>query len=90
VLFLVAGSHDILAKLMYAQLRPTGGGSADEIRTGAQVLFYGGDVVELMLAVGLFAGWYARTGRVLRHERRRFEHAVDGAARVAPGPVLRP
>jgi putative membrane protein len=71
VLFVAAGSHDLLAKLMYADLRPTGGGSAAQIRTGAQVMYYGGDAVELLLAVGLLAGWYARTGRALGHQQRR-------------------
>ncbi len=71
VLLLAAGSHDVLAKLMYAHAFPVGADSAAGLRAGAQLLFYGGDVVEILLAVALLAQWYARTGRELRREQRR-------------------
>jgi putative membrane protein len=71
VLFLTAGSHALLAKLLYAQLLPEHGGSPEQLRLGAQIMFYGGDLVELALAVALLSGWYARGGRRLRHEQRR-------------------
>ncbi|MET9018532.1 cytochrome c oxidase assembly protein [Actinopolymorpha sp. NPDC004070] len=71
VLLLVAGSHDVLAKLMYAETLPRAAGGAEQVRLGAQVMFYGGDAVEVLLAVALLAGWYARGGRRLRAERRR-------------------
>ncbi len=71
VLLLAAGSHDVLAKLMYAQTLPRAAGDAEQVRLGAQVMFYGGDAVEVLLAVALLAGWYARGGRRLRAERRR-------------------
>ena len=63
VLFFAAGSHDLLAKLMYAHLLPHGGGTAAQIHTGAQIMFYGGDAIELALAVAMLVPWYARTGR---------------------------
>jgi putative membrane protein len=71
VLVAVAGAHDVLAKLMYAHVLPTGGGTVEEIQAGARVMFYGGDVIEVLLAVALLAGWYARTGRELDRTRRR-------------------
>jgi putative membrane protein len=70
-LLVAAAGHDVLAKVMYARLLPAGAGSAEQIRLGAQVMYYGGTVVEVALAVALMAGWYARTGRELRRERRR-------------------
>lgn len=71
VLFVAAGCHDLLAKLMYAHLLPTGGGTPEQLRAGAQLMFYGGDVIDLLLAAALMTQWYARSGRQLRHARRR-------------------
>jgi putative membrane protein len=70
VLLLVAGSHDVLAKVMYAVALPAAG-PVEQVRLGAQWLFYGGDLVELLLAVALMTAWYRRTGRRVAHERRR-------------------
>lgn len=71
VLLVAAASHDVLAKLLYAHLLPSGGGTPAELRAGAQLMFYGGDAIEIALAVALLLPWYARTGRRLAHERRR-------------------
>jgi putative membrane protein len=62
VLFVVAGAHDVLAKVLYAQLRPLGGGTPDDLRAGAQLLYYGGDAVEIALAVIVLGAWYRRAG----------------------------
>lgn len=89
VLVLVAGSHDLLAKLMYAHLLPRGGGDPAQIQLGAQIMFYGGDAIETALAVALLAGWYARTGRELNraNQRRRHNRPEGGAgsAECQPG-----
>jgi putative membrane protein len=71
VLLLAAGSHDLLAKLMFAYDLPSGAGSAVDIRVGAQLMFYGGDAVELALALAIMLAWYSRTGRELDRQRRR-------------------
>ena len=71
VLLLAAGSHNLLAKLMYAHHLPPHGGTPEQLQLGAQIMFYGGDVVEVLLAVVLLSNWYARTGRQLRHAERR-------------------
>jgi putative membrane protein len=70
VLVLVAGAHGVLAKFLYAR-PPAALGAADQVRAGAQLLYYGGDAVELLLAVAVMAEWYRRTGRRLRAEQRR-------------------
>jgi putative membrane protein len=70
VLVVAAGSHDLLAKLMYAHGLPVGAGTADQLRAGAQLLYYGGDVAELLTAVLVLSGWYAREGRRLAHASR--------------------
>ncbi|MGI4894038.1 MAG: cytochrome c oxidase assembly protein [Janthinobacterium lividum] len=61
VLIVVLAAHDVVAKVLFAQ----GGG------VGAQLLFYGGDAVEVATAIVLFWGWYADAGRAQRHARRR-------------------
>ena len=71
LLLVVAAGHDVLAKLMYARLLPAGAGSPEELRLGAQVMYYGGSAVEIALAVALMACWYARGGRELRRTRAR-------------------
>lgn len=79
VLFLSAAAHAILSKLLYIQLLPAGAAhSADDIGAAAQLMYYGGDVAELLLAVALFAGWYQRSGR--RQTRR----ALVRAASISP------
>ena len=71
VLFIAAAGHDILAKLLYARQLPAGGGTAEQIQLGAQIMYYGGTVIELLLAAVLMRTWYARSGRSLRREQRR-------------------
>lgn len=51
--------HSILAKWLYAN-PPQGVGTGDA-RVGAQVMYYGGDVVDILLIVLLFASWYSAT-----------------------------
>jgi putative membrane protein len=57
VLVAAAGGHAFLAKVLYARA----GDGAEA--AAAQLMYYGGDVAELMLATALFAGWYRRRGR---------------------------
>lgn len=64
VLVISAGLHAFLGKLMYAHLLPAGTHfGPDEIREAAITMYYGGDIAELLLAVSLFASWYARRRR---------------------------
>jgi putative membrane protein len=71
VLLIAAAAHDILAKLLYAQQLPTAGGTPEQIQFGAQIMYYGGNVVELLLAIIVMTTWYTRGGRALQRERRR-------------------
>lgn len=80
VLVGVAGAHDVLAKLMYAWVRPEGGGGVAEVRRGARLMFYGGDLIDVALAAVLLAGWYVHGGRELRRQARRAD-ARSGALR---------
>ena len=59
VLFASIAAHAILGKLMYGYLWPRHTPhSIEEIQTAAQLMYYGGDLAELLLAVALFAMWY--------------------------------
>jgi len=56
VLFLATAAHATLGKLMYAYGWPRGTPhDLEEIRAAAQLMYYGGDLAELLLAVAFFA-----------------------------------
>jgi putative membrane protein len=63
VLVLSLAGHGVLAKVLYAN--PLPGVTADEAHTGAQLMFYGGDLVDFVLIVLLWTEWYRVTGRRL-------------------------
>jgi putative membrane protein len=61
-----AAGHAVLAKYLYAHaesLPPGAGHDAGAMRAAAQLMYYGGDVAELLLAIALFATWYRRVPR---------------------------
>ncbi|MFI6785319.1 cytochrome c oxidase assembly protein [Micromonospora sp. NPDC050276] len=66
-LLAAAAGHAVLAKYLYAQAETLPPGLTDRdpeaFRSAAQLMYYGGDLAELLLAVALFASWY--------HARRR-------------------
>ncbi|TDD72087.1 cytochrome c oxidase assembly protein [Jiangella aurantiaca] len=65
VLVGVAGAHAYLAKTLYARAAtwPTvAGHDREEIRQAAQLMYYGGDGAELLLAIALFTVRRARRG----------------------------
>ncbi|MFF9222038.1 cytochrome c oxidase assembly protein [Streptomyces viridosporus] len=71
VTLLAAGAaHAVLAKSLYAAAPPGAAFTTADLHTGAQVMYYGGDLVEAALAVVLAASWYAATGRALMRRRR--------------------
>ena len=68
----VAGAaHDTLAKLMYAHSLPVGGGSLASRHAGAELMYYGGTVIDIALAIVLMAQWYQASGRALARTARR-------------------
>jgi putative membrane protein len=70
---LVAASaaHAILAKSLYATPPPGTAFPAADVRTGAELMYYGGDLVEVGLAVVVAVQWYVAGGRALERARRR-------------------
>ncbi|RLY94118.1 cytochrome c oxidase assembly protein [Kocuria tytonicola] len=59
VLVVFMAAHSVLAKWLYAH--PPVGVPADDVRVGAQLMYYGGDVVDVALIVLLFLGHHHAT-----------------------------
>jgi putative membrane protein len=72
-LTLAAAAHDTLAKLMYAHDLPAGGGPILERHIGTEIMYYGGTVMELVLAAVVMTQWWRATGRSLANAARRTE-----------------
>ncbi|MGI8456719.1 MAG: cytochrome c oxidase assembly protein [Propionibacteriaceae bacterium] len=60
VLVLAAAAHGILAKHLYAVASDPAG------RRAAMIMYYGGDLVEVVLVIVLGLGWWRRTGHTVR------------------------
>lgn len=56
VLVLALAAHKILSKLIYAN--PPAGVGAKDAETGAMLMYYGGDAIDLVLIVLLCRQWY--------------------------------
>lgn len=60
VIFIPAlAAHGILSKHLYAN--PPAGFPVDEVRQGAMLMYYGGDLVDLVIIILLFHSWYQTT-----------------------------
>ncbi|TDC65067.1 cytochrome c oxidase assembly protein [Actinomadura sp. GC306] len=72
---LAAGAaHAVLAKTLYAVPPPGTDFAAGDLHAAAQLMYYGGDLVEVALAVVVAVQWYAAAGR-----RRRTPRTLMGA-----------
>lgn len=61
VLFVAMATHGILSKLMYIYVFPGNTPhSAEEIRSAAKIMYYGGDFAEVLLAIVLLSTWYTK------------------------------
>lgn len=61
VLFISISAHAFLSKFMYAYLYPLNSPhGADQIREAAKLMYYWGDLSELLLAIVLFGIWYQK------------------------------
>ena len=68
VLVAVLAGHAILAKALYAV--PPAGVPVELAESGAMIMYYGGDVLSLVLLVWLCAEWYRRRQRLEMRARR--------------------
>jgi putative membrane protein len=74
-----AAAHAVLAKTLYATAPPGALLAVADRQAGAQLMYYGGDVVELGLALIVALQWYAARGRAEQRSRR------TGVPRAARG-----
>jgi putative membrane protein len=81
LLLAALGLHAALAKLLYAGYGHLPGVPAGQRHAGAQLMYYAGDAVDLLLLLAFFGRWYAAGGRRLERDRRRA--AYSGARRQA-------
>ncbi|MCE7078662.1 cytochrome c oxidase assembly protein [Streptomyces sp. ST2-7A] len=70
-LLLAGAAHSVLAKSLYAHPPPGAAVAGEDLRTGALLMYHGGDAVEVALAVVLAVGWYTAGGRATARARRR-------------------
>ena len=70
-LIIGAAGHDTLAKLMYAHNLPDGGGTITGRHAGAELMYYGGTIIGVALAIIVMTQWYQLTGRALARTARR-------------------
>lgn len=69
VLVLAAAAHAVLAKFLYSRAPhwpPAAALDPDAVRDAARLMYYGGDLAELLLAVALFTVWRRRGVSVAR------------------------
>lgn len=82
-----ATGHAVLAKYLYANAETLPPGLTDRdpaaFQSAAQLMYYGGDLAELLLAVALFATWYNRPDRLRRPRStvliKKFASPKDGS-----------
>ncbi|MGV3591530.1 MAG: cytochrome c oxidase assembly protein [Gammaproteobacteria bacterium] len=86
--FIGIAAHTLLGKLMYAYGLPAGMHPRDEIEQGAQWMYYGGDLAELLLLTAMFARWRAapKAARFFRDEIHSVSHATTSSP---PTPAVR-
>lgn len=59
ILIISLAGHGILSKMIYVQ--PPDGVSLDQARLGAMLMYYGGDMIDLLLIVILCSHWFRAT-----------------------------
>lgn len=61
ILFMSVSAHATLSKIIYAYGLPhQGSQSYTAVQNGAQLMYYGGALAELILVIGFFAIWFGR------------------------------
>jgi putative membrane protein len=67
--------HAVLAKTLYGDPPSGTAFTVTDLARGAELMYYGGDLAEIAVAVVLAARWYAASGRDLTRARRRMASA---------------
>ncbi len=70
ILIVAGAAHDTLSKLIYAHDLPAGSTVIADRHTGAELMYYGGTVIDLAVATILMAQWWRISGRALDRQHR--------------------
>ncbi|CAL9415508.1 hypothetical protein SUDANB58_01734 [Streptomyces sp. enrichment culture] len=90
-LLAAAAAHAVLAKTLWAQGPPGTAYAPADLRRASQVMYYGGDAVEVALALVLAAHWYRAQGRAQVRRTPAGRRRVRGPGHTrGPGGVLAP
>jgi putative membrane protein len=63
VLVAASAAHGVLAKILWTTPPPGTAVPAGDLHAAAELMYYGGDAVEIALALIIALQWYARAGR---------------------------
>lgn len=74
-LIAVGAAHAVLAKSLFVAAPPGIAFAATDLAGGARLMYYGGDVIEISLAVVLALQWYAASSRDLNRISRGHSYA---------------
>lgn len=85
VLVAAGAAHGILAKSLYIAAPPLIQLPVADTELGAELMYYGGDVVQMALAAVIALQWYAGTGRELARRRRRADLVSVGRVAETAG-----
>lgn len=67
--------HSIMSQMLYAGLFVAISAPADQLQRGAELMYYGGDITEMLLAFAMVSTW--RTGRRTRPADARSLRTID-------------
>ncbi|MDW4906727.1 cytochrome c oxidase assembly protein [Streptomyces sp. ADMS] len=80
VLGAAIAAHAVISQLMYGGFGINIHAPVEQVQRGAEIMYYGGDIAELLLAVALVATWRPQhTARRTRELRRRSDAAQPAA-----------
>ena len=77
---LAFAAHGTIAKMMYAAGSNVAGVSVHSWRTGAQLMWYGGDAIEILLVLAFALQWYRVAGRRLERAGREGKEPTSTSA----------
>jgi len=83
LLLVALGSHAALAKLLYAGYGDLSSVPIRELHGGAELMYYAGDAVDVLLLAAFFRRWYVAGGRRIERDRRRAAYARTADCRPA-------
>jgi len=74
-------SHAVISQLMYAGALGASGVPPEQRRGGAELMYYGGDIAELLLALAMLTTWRRRAETRTAGQNRVGSHPTDASPR---------